>query len=82
MIGVPTRDSYTMSVVQPHERVAMAVINTVGRSVTLLVAFLASTALWQASVPIIACPFLKMSYDPSLYFMFQKIKAPHEIKTW
>jgi len=83
-MDVPTRDSYTMSVVQPYERVAMAGINTVGRSVTGIVAPLASTALWQAfsaSVPIIGCAVLKISYDLSLYFMFRNIKAPHEIKT-
>lgn len=81
MMDVPTRDSYTMSVVQPHERVAMAGINTVGRSVTGIAAPLASTALWQAfsaSVPIIGCAVLKITYDLSLYFMFRNVRAPHE----
>lgn len=81
MMDVPTRDSYTMSVVQPHERVAMAGMNAVGRSVTGIAAPLASTALWQAisaSVPIIGCAVLKITYDLSLYFMFRNIKAPHE----
>jgi MFS family permease len=34
MMDQPTRDSYTMSMVQPQERVAMAGINTVGRGIT------------------------------------------------
>ncbi|HLB27769.1 MAG TPA: MFS transporter [Dehalococcoidales bacterium] len=83
MMDVPTRDSYTMSVVQPHERVAMAGINTVGRSVTGIVAPLASTALWQAisaTVPIIGCAVLKIAYDLSLYAMFHNVKEPHEVK--
>lgn len=83
MMDVPTRDSYTMSVVQPQERVAMAGMNAIGRSVTGIVAPVAATALWQAisaTVPIIGCAVLKITYDLSLYFMFRNVKAPHEIK--
>lgn len=83
MMDVPTRDSYTMSVVQPQERVAMAGMNAIGRSVTGIVAPLAATALWQAisaTVPIIGCAVLKITYDLSLYFMFRNVKAPHEIR--
>jgi MFS family permease len=82
MMDVPTRDSYTMSVVQPQERVAMAGINTVGRSVMGMVAPLVSTALWQtfsATVPVIGCAVFKITYDISLYFMFRNVKAPQEI---
>jgi MFS family permease len=81
MMDQPTRDSYTMSVVQPQERVAMAGINTVGRSVAGTVAPLAATALWQAisaTVPIIGCAVLKITYDLSLYVMFRHVKAPQE----
>ena len=81
MMDVPTRDSYTMSLVQPQERVAMAGINTVGRSVSGVLAPLVSTALWQslsAAVPIIGCAVLKITYDLSLFVMFRKVKAPHE----
>ncbi len=79
----PVRDSYTMSMVQPHERVAMVGINTVGRNITGTVAPLASTALWQAisaAVPILGSAVLKISYDLSLFFMFRKVKAPQEMK--
>jgi MFS family permease len=79
----PVRDSYTMSLVQPHERVVMAGINTVGRNVTGTVAPLASTALWQAisaAVPILGSAVLKISYDLSLFFMFRKVKAPQEVR--
>jgi MFS family permease len=81
MMDQPTRDSYTMSMVQPNERVAMAGINSVGRSVAGTVAPLAATALWQAisaTVPIIGCAILKVSYDVSLYVMFRNTKAPQE----
>jgi len=81
MMDVPTRDSYTMSVVQPNERVAMAGIHIVGRSVAGTVGPSVSTALWyalSASVPLISCAVLKITYDLSLYFMFRNVKPPQE----
>ncbi len=48
MMDLPTRNSYTMSVVQPHERVAMGGIHVVGRSIAGTVGPSVGTALWQA----------------------------------
>lgn len=81
MMDVPTRDSYTMSVVQPNERVAMAGVHIVGRSVAGTAGPSVGTALWQAvsaSAPLIANGILKISYDLSLYFMFRNVKPPQE----
>ena len=81
MMDVPTRDSYTMSVVQPNERVAMAGIHIVGRSVAGTIGPALGTALWQAisaSAPLIGNAVLKISYDLSLYFMFRNVKPPQE----
>ncbi len=81
MMDQPTRDSYTMSMVQPQERVAMAGINTVGRGITGTIAPVIASALWQAfsaTVPIIGCAVLKITYDLSLFFMFRNVKAPQE----
>jgi MFS family permease len=83
MMDVPTRDSYTMSVVQPQERVAMAGIHTVGRSAAGTVAPLLATAVWQAfsaTVPILGCAVLKIVYDATLYGMFRKVKPPQELE--
>ena len=80
-MDVPTRDSYTMSLVQDDERVAMAGINAVGRSATGTIAPSIATALWQtfsAAVPLVACSVLKITYDLSLYFMFRNVKPPQE----
>ena len=80
-MDVPTRQSYTMSVVQPNERVAMASINTVGRSIAGTAGPSVATALWSAlsaSTPLIACGILKIAYDLSLYFMFRNVKPPQE----
>ncbi|MFC1988807.1 MFS transporter [Chloroflexota bacterium] len=81
-MDMPTRDSYSMSIVQPKERVAMASIHVVGRSVAGTIGPTLGTALWQvfaASVPLIASGILKISYDLSLYFMFRNIKPPQEL---
>lgn len=77
----PTRDSYTMSIVPSNERVAMAGINTVGRSASGTVAPSIATVLWQvfsATVPLISSAILKITYDISLYFMFRNVKPPQE----
>ncbi|MFC1983421.1 MFS transporter [Chloroflexota bacterium] len=77
----PTRDSYTMSVVHSNERVAMASINTVGRSASGTVAPSIATVLWQVfsvTVPLISSAVLKITYDLSLYFMFRNVKPPQE----
>ncbi len=81
MMDVPTRDAYTMSIVQPNERVAMAGIHIVGRSVAGTVGPSVATALWQAvsaSAPLLGCGVLKIVYDLSLYFMFRNVKPPQE----
>jgi predicted MFS family arabinose efflux permease len=77
----PTRDSYTMAVVRPEERVATASLNFTGRSVAASLGPAASTALWQAvsaSAPFLASSVLKISYDLSLYALFRKVKPPEE----
>ena len=81
MMDVPTRDSYTMSVVQPDERVAMAGIHIAGRSISGTIGPSIATGLWQvfsATVPLLGCAVLKITYDLSLYFMFRNVKPPQE----
>lgn len=82
MMDVPTRDSYTMSVVQPNERVAMASIHIVGRSIAGTIGPSVGTAIWNAIsaiAPLIGCAVLKITYDLSLYFMFRNVKPPQEV---
>ena len=82
-MDVPTRDSYTMAVVAPNERGAMASVQSVGTSASATVAPYAATALWSifsASAPFISCAVLKISYYLSLYFMFRNVKPSEEIR--
>ena len=81
-MDTPARDSYTMSIVQPKERVAMASINVVGKSIAGTIGPWVGTALWQVfatSVPLVASGILRISYDLSLYFMFRNTKPPQEL---
>lgn len=81
MMDQPTRDSYTMSIVQPHERVAIAGINMVGRNFAGIIAPLVAATLWttfSATVPIISSAVLKITYDVSLYGMFRNVKPTQE----
>ena len=79
----PTRDSYTMAVVRPEERMATASLNFTGRSLATIFGPTASTALWNAlsvsaGAPFLVSSVLKISYDLSLYALFRKVKPPEE----
>ena len=80
-MDVPTRESYTMAIVAPEERVAMAGLNTTTRSVTGTISPSLATLLWSmgaVSLPFIVCGVLKIGYDLSLYFMFRDVHPPEE----
>ena len=83
-IDVPARDSYIMSVVQPHERVAMGSIHIVGRSISGTIGPTLSTGVLQAialSAPLVGSALVKLTYTLSLYFMFRNVKAPQEMRS-
>ncbi len=80
-IDVPARDSYIMSVVQPHERVAMASIHILGRSISGTIGPTLSTGVLQAlavSAPLVGSGLLKTAYVVSLYLMFRNVRTPEE----
>ena len=83
-MDVPTRQSYTMAIVDPDERTATAGLTSVVRSVAqsggpLLAAALVSLPL-GLSAPLIACAGLKITYDVALYFGFRGRPAPEEVR--
>ncbi len=83
-MDVPTRQSYTMAVVDPDERSAASGVTTIARSVGAAISP-ALTGLLLANPALISLPFfiagtLKIIYDLLLYRSFQAVKPPEEVK--
>ncbi len=76
-MDVPARDSYTMSMVAPEERIAMASVHVVGRNISATIAPSISTVLWQtisAAAPFIVCTCLRITYSTTLFFAFRRAR--------
>jgi MFS family permease len=80
-MDVPTRQSYTMAVVDESDRTAAAGFTSVSRTVTSSIspslAGYAIANLWIGT-PILAAGTLKLAYDMILYGVFRKTKPPEE----
>ena len=82
-MDVPTRQSYTVSVVDPAERSAANGVTSIARTVASALSPGLTGALFNAgwlSVPFFAAGGLKLVYDFLLYRNFQSIKPPEEQK--
>ena len=76
-MDMPPRQAFTMSVVKPEERVAMAGIPWMGRSVAGTIGPTVSTAIWNAlsaSASFFTSALVMISYDVSLFLLFRKTK--------
>jgi predicted MFS family arabinose efflux permease len=81
LMDVPTKQSYTMAIVSPEERSAMAGLQGVGQNLAGTISPFLSVLLWNtfsAWVPFFLAGTLKALYLSSLYFQFRKIPAPEE----
>jgi MFS family permease len=83
-MDVPTRQSYTMAVVNPEERSAAAGITGIARTTgaSLSPVFtgpLMTNALWW-NLPFFISGSLKIIYDLLLYRSFRALKPPEEKK--
>jgi MFS family permease len=81
-MDVPTRQSYTMAVVDPDERSAAAGVTAIARSVGAAVSP-SLTGLFLATPGLLGLPFLlsgglKIIYDLMLYREFRTVKPPEE----
>lgn len=80
-MDVPTRQSYTMAVVEPDERSAAAgvtgVARTTGAAISPAIAgpLIASPVAAVAALPFILAGGLKIAYDLSLYVLFRRTRA-------
>jgi MFS family permease len=80
-MDVPTRQSYTMAVVEPDERSAAAGVTGIARSVGVAAAQLLAAPLYVGAF--VAAPFvlagsLKIVYDLVLYREFRAVAPPEE----
>jgi predicted MFS family arabinose efflux permease len=81
-MDVPTRQSYTMAVVDPDERSAAAGVTNIARTVGAALAPLLAGPLYAApalqAVPFVVAGALKIGYDLALFALFRKLPAPEE----
>ena len=82
-MDVPTRQSYTMAVVDPDERTATAGITNVARtSATAISPTFAGMAFSAAALglPFFISGGLKIVYDVAIYLTFRNVHPPEEIE--
>jgi MFS family permease len=80
-LDVPTRQSYTMAVVDPDERAASAGILSVARNAGAAVAPLFTGAILATpawGLPFLLAGGLKIVYDLWIYTVFRHVKPPEE----
>ena len=83
-MDVPTRQSYTMAVVDPDERSAASGITAIARSVGAAISPVL-TGLFFSIPALLSAPFilsgsLKIVYDLTLFHEFRAVKPPEEKK--
>ncbi len=80
-MDVPTRQSYTMAVVDPAERSAAAGVTTIARTAASALGPTLTGVLLGASflsLPFFLAGSLKIVYDLMLYWSFSALKPPEE----
>ncbi len=80
-MDVPTRQSYTMAMVEPDERLAAAGVTSIARNIGSAAAPIVSGYALQLAnlgLPFIFAGGLKIIYDLSLWFTFRQIKPVEE----
>jgi predicted MFS family arabinose efflux permease len=80
-MDVPTRQSYTVAMVDPDERSAASGVTAIARSVGAAISPSLAGLLLGASlisVPFFLCGGLKIVYDLALYSTFRAVKPPEE----
>lgn len=78
-MDVPTRQAYTMALVEPSERTAAASVTSLARSVGASTSPFFAGLLLQGSLLLLGLPFilagtLKAAYDLTLWSMFRRVR--------
>jgi hypothetical protein len=82
-MDVPTRQAYTMALVEPQERTAAASVTSLARSIGSSISPVFSGLLLQGSLLALGLPFilagsLKPGYDLTLWSIFRHVHVPEE----
>ncbi len=81
-MDVPTRQAYTMAVVDPDERSAAAGVTGIARTVGAALAPLAAGPLYASAaltaVPFVAAGALKILYDGAIWWSFRRVRPREE----
>jgi MFS family permease len=82
-MDVPTRQSYTVAVVEPDERSAAAGVTGVARSTGAalspsLAGVLLAAPILSGGLFFLAAGFMKLGYDGLLYLLFRRVQLPEE----
>ncbi len=80
-MDVPTRQSYTMAVVDPDERTATAGLTNVARTTSAAFSPLLTGLAFAAgsfALPFVLAGALKVAYDGLLYVTFRGVRPPEE----
>ena len=82
-MDVPTRQSYVLAVVQPHERtMASGITNLVRMAAWAVGPFIAGALMagHALMLPLVVGALLKIVYDVMLYRAFRSVRPPEEEK--
>ena len=82
-MDIPTRQAYTMALVDPQERTAAASVTSLARSLGSATSPVFSGLLFEGPLLIIGLPFilagtLKVAYDLTLWAVFRRVHLPEE----
>jgi MFS family permease len=80
-MDVPTRQSYTMAIVDPDERIATAGITNVARTTASAISPTLTGLAFSAAalgLPFFVAGGLKIVYDGLIYVTFRKVRPPEE----
>jgi MFS family permease len=81
-MDVPTRQSYTLAIVDPEERAAAAGVTGIARTIGAAIAPVVAGPLYAvpalAGVPFVVSGALKIAYDLALWRGFRALRPPEE----
>jgi MFS family permease len=81
-MDVPTRQSYTMAIVDPDERTATAGLTNVARTAASALSPLVTGVAFAAgsfALPFVLAGALKIAYDGLVYVTFRTVRPPEEL---